>query len=192
MAKVFDLAKNEIKQNDFPDIKVGDVIKVHRRVKEGEKERIQVIEGELIARKHGSQPGATITIRRVSLGVGVELVFPLYSPNTEKIEIVKKQKVRRAKLYYIKRAKRKIKLKEDREALKVILAEEEKKLKKKEAEAKAKKEAEEAKEQAEKEAVKEEKQEEPKKLEKKEEEKKEDKPQDKEVKEEKKKEEKGK
>jgi len=156
MSKVFALAEDKIKKIDHPSFRVGDVIRVHRRVKEGDKERIQIIEGEVIALKHGKQPGSAITLRRVTLGVGVELIFPLYSPQTEKIEIVKKQKVKKAKLYYIKRAKKKIKLKEDREALVEIQKAEEEKQKK----IVEKKKKEEAKEEAKKtEEVKEEKKE---------------------------------
>lgn len=84
------------------DFRAGDTIKVWQRIKEGEKSRLQAFEGMVIARKHGSEPGATVTLRKVSSGVGVERIFPLYSPTIEKIEIVSRSKVRRAKLYYIR------------------------------------------------------------------------------------------
>ena len=84
------------------DFGSGDTIRVWQRVKEGDKSRLQAFEGLVIARKHGREPGATFTVRKVSGGVGVERIFPLYSPTIEKIEIVSHSKVRRAKLYYIR------------------------------------------------------------------------------------------
>lgn len=121
MNTVFSVAKNKIKENSYPPFRVGDKVRVHRRVKEGNKERIQIIEGEIIAHKHGRQPGATITVRRVTLGVAVELVLPLSSPFTEKIKIVKRQKVRRAKLYYLRQSKgKKGRLKENIEETKAM------------------------------------------------------------------------
>lgn len=84
-------------------IKAGDTVKVHQKiVDEKGKTRIQIFEGVVLARKHGDEPGATFTVRKVASGVGVEKIFPLYSPNIDKIEIVKRAKVRRAKLYYIR------------------------------------------------------------------------------------------
>jgi large subunit ribosomal protein L19 len=85
------------------EIRPGDQVRVERRVIEGEKERIQIIEGIVIARKHGNEPGATITVRKIASGVGVEFVFPLKSPQIKKIEIVKNSKVNRAKLYYLRK-----------------------------------------------------------------------------------------
>ena len=121
MNTVFEVAKNKIKHTNFPPFRVGDKIRVHSRVKEGSKERVQIIEGEIIAHKHGKQPGATITVRRVTLGIAVELVLPLFSPYTEKIKIVKRQKVRRAKLYYLRQTKgKKGKLRENIEKTKVM------------------------------------------------------------------------
>lgn len=93
-------------KKDLPDIRPGDTVRVHQKVKEGDKERTQVFEGLVIARKHGREAGSTITVRKVISGVGVERIFPLYSPTIEKIELVKREKVRRAKLYYLRRAKR--------------------------------------------------------------------------------------
>ena len=84
------------------DFRAGDSVRVWQKVKEGDKTRLQAFEGLVIARKHGREPGATFTVRKVSDGIGVERVFPLYSPNIEKIEIVKTGKVRRAKLYYVR------------------------------------------------------------------------------------------
>jgi len=83
-------------------IKAGDTVKVHQRIQDKGKTRIQIFEGIVLARKHGSEPGATFTVRKMASGVGVEKIFPLYSPNIDKIEIVKRSKVRRAKLYFIR------------------------------------------------------------------------------------------
>jgi large subunit ribosomal protein L19 len=83
-------------------IKPGDTVKVHQKIQDKGKTRIQVFDGIVLARKHGNEPGATFTVRKIASGVGVEKVFPLYSPLIDKIEIVKRAKVRRAKLYYIR------------------------------------------------------------------------------------------
>ena len=83
-------------------IKAGDTVRVHQKIEDKGKTRIQVFEGTVLARKHGNEPGATFTVRKVASGVGVEKIFPLYSPTIDKIEIVKRAKVRRAKLYYIR------------------------------------------------------------------------------------------
>lgn len=84
------------------NINSGDTIRVYQKIKEGDKFRTQIFEGLVIARKHGSGDGATITVRKISSGVGVERIFPLRLPAIEKIELVKKSKVRRAKLYYLR------------------------------------------------------------------------------------------
>lgn len=83
-------------------LKAGDTVRVHQKIQDKGKTRIQVFEGLVLARKHGNEAGATFTVRKVASGVGVEKIFPLYSPNIDKIEIVKRAKVRRAKLYYIR------------------------------------------------------------------------------------------
>jgi large subunit ribosomal protein L19 len=83
-------------------IRAGDTVKVHQRIQDKGKTRLQVFEGIVLARKHGNEPGATFTVRKMASGVGVEKIFPLYSPNIDKIEIVKRSKVRRAKLYFIR------------------------------------------------------------------------------------------
>ncbi|MBM6870974.1 50S ribosomal protein L19 [Pseudoflavonifractor phocaeensis] len=88
-------------KEEAPSANVGDTVRVHVRVKEGNRERIQVFEGTVIAKKHGGIE-ESITVRRVSYGVGVEKVFPLHAPAVEKIELVRKGKVRRAKLYYLR------------------------------------------------------------------------------------------
>ena len=87
---------------DIPDFRSGDTIRVHIRIKEGDKERIQVFQG-LEIRKRKGRTGATFTVSKVSYGIGVERIFPLHSPAIEKIEIVSRGKVRRARLYYIRK-----------------------------------------------------------------------------------------
>ena len=99
MDLIKELTKSQVK--DMPAVQVGDTVKVHVKVKEGARERIQVYEGIVIAKKHGGIE-ETITVRRVSYGVGVEKVFPLHAPTVEKIEVVRRGKVRRAKLYYLR------------------------------------------------------------------------------------------
>lgn len=84
-----------------PEVRIGDTVRVHIRIVEGAKERVQVVEG-IVIKMRGSQNRKTITVRKVSFGVGVERIFPLHSPRVEKVEIVKHSKVRRAKLYYLR------------------------------------------------------------------------------------------
>jgi len=84
------------------DIRSGDVVRVHQKIKEKGKIRLQVFEGLVLSRKHGREAGATFTVRATLSGIGVEKIFPLYSPMIDKIEIIRRSKVRRAKLYYIK------------------------------------------------------------------------------------------
>lgn len=86
----------------LPDVRPGDTIKVYQKIKEGDKERLALFEGLVIARKHGKGITATITLRKVVGGIGVERVFPLHSPTIEKIEVLRRSRVRRAKLYYIR------------------------------------------------------------------------------------------
>ena len=86
---------------ELPEVKVGDTVRVHVKIKEGERERSQAFEGTVIARKHGGI-SETFTVRRVSYGVGVERVFPIHSPNIEKVETIRKGRVRRSKLYYLR------------------------------------------------------------------------------------------
>jgi large subunit ribosomal protein L19 len=94
------IAKDSIKENP-PVFEVGDTVKVHVRIKEGEKFRIQIFEGTVIARQHGGI-SETFTVRRLSHGVGVERVFPVHSPVIDKIDVVRHGKIRRAKLYYLR------------------------------------------------------------------------------------------
>lgn len=84
------------------DFKAGDTVRVFLKIEEKGKTRLQSFEGLVLTRKHGTEPGATFTVRRVTSGVGVEKIFPLYSPVIDKIEVVKRSKTRRAKLYYIR------------------------------------------------------------------------------------------
>ena len=84
------------------DMRSGDTVRVYQKIEEKGKTRLQVFEGLVLARKHGTEAGGTFTVRKVASGVGVERVFPLYSPMIDKIEIVKRSRVRRAKLYYIR------------------------------------------------------------------------------------------
>ena len=84
------------------DIRPGDTVRVWQKIQEKDKTRLQAFEGLVIARKHGREPGGTFTVRKIASGVGTERIFPLYSPVIDKIEIVRRAKVRRAKLYYIR------------------------------------------------------------------------------------------
>lgn len=88
-------------KTDIPDFRAGDTVRVHVRVVEGEKERIQVFQGVVIARRGGG-PRETFTVRKISGGIGVERIFPVHSPILDKIEVVRQGKVRRAKLYYLR------------------------------------------------------------------------------------------
>ena len=94
------ISKSSMKEN-VPEINVGDTVKVHVRIQEGEKSRIQVFEGTVIAKKHGGI-SETFTVRRVAHGCGIERVFPVHSPAVDKVEIVRRGVVRRAKLYYLR------------------------------------------------------------------------------------------
>lgn len=84
------------------DFKAGDTVRVWNKILEKGKTRLQAFEGLVLCRKHGAESGATFTIRKVASGVGVERIFPLYSPNVDKIEVIRKSKTRRSKLYYIR------------------------------------------------------------------------------------------
>jgi len=100
-------------KTDLPDLTIGDTVKVHVKIKEGARERIQIFEGTIIAIKHGGI-NKTITVRRISYGVGAEKVFPVHAPNVARIEIVRHGKTRRAKLYYLRnRVGKRARLKQD-------------------------------------------------------------------------------
>jgi len=100
--KVIEFNKTLRAEKQTPQLQAGDVIKVHLRIKEGAKERIQTFEGLVIAVKGGQSSAPTVTVRKVSHGIGVELIIPVLSKNVEKIVLVKRAKVRRAKLYYVR------------------------------------------------------------------------------------------
>ena len=89
------------KKAEPPVVAIGDTVKVHLKVKEGNRERIQIFEGTVIAKKHGGIE-ETFTVRRLSYGIGVEKVFPVHAPSIEKVEVVRHGKLRRAKLYYLR------------------------------------------------------------------------------------------
>ena len=96
-----DLVENTQLRENIPGFQAGDTVKVHVRIKEGNKERLQIFEGIVIARKHGGVR-ETVTVRKVSFGVGVERIFPLHSPMLADIQVVRRGRVRRAKLYYLR------------------------------------------------------------------------------------------
>jgi len=96
--------ESQEEKEKIPEIHPGDTIKIYERVKEKDKIKIHPFEGVVIAKKHGNEIGATITVRTIRSGVGMEKIFPIHSPIIEKIEIVKRGKVRRAKLYYLRKA----------------------------------------------------------------------------------------
>lgn len=100
MRQIVQLEKSFLKE-DLPAFTPGDTVKVHVRIKEGEKERVQAFQGTVIGRR-GSGAGATFTVRKISAGIGVERVFPLHSPNIAKIDLVRSGSVRRSKLYYLR------------------------------------------------------------------------------------------
>ncbi len=93
--------EHEQLKNKIPDLKIGDTVRVHQRIKEGNRERIQVFEG-IIIKKQGGSVNATFTVRRIAYGVGVEKTFLVHSPLVEKVEVVRVGKARRAKLYYLR------------------------------------------------------------------------------------------
>jgi len=128
-SKIEIFTKTQLKK-DLPDVKPGDIVRVYQKIEEvpkksksskkeqnkttpaNEQTRIQAFEGVVLTRKHGKGISATITVRKVISGIGVEKIFPIHSPTIEKIEILKRSKVRRAKLYYLRKAKgKKAKLK---------------------------------------------------------------------------------
>jgi large subunit ribosomal protein L19 len=88
-------------RKDLPDFRVGDTVRVYVKIIEGEKERVQMVEG-IVIRKRGDGTRATFTIRKVSFNIGLERIFPLHSPRIEKLELVRRNKVRRARLYYLR------------------------------------------------------------------------------------------
>ncbi|MBU0598019.1 50S ribosomal protein L19 [Patescibacteria group bacterium] len=108
MPSVHKLNESKLKK-DLPEIRPGYTVVVHQKIIEGEKERIQKFEGMVISRRGGNELTATITVRKISEGVGVEKIFPIHAPTITKIEVTKKARVRRAKLYYLKDYKKRLK-----------------------------------------------------------------------------------
>lgn len=104
-------------ESKLEKLQVGWTVKVHQKIKEGDKTRTQAFEGTVIARKHGNETGGTITIRKVSDGIGIEKTFPVYLPSIEKVQVLKKSGVRRSKLYYLRdKSSREIKKKMKQES----------------------------------------------------------------------------
>ncbi len=101
---VIEALEREQMRLDIPDFRAGDTVKVHAKIKEGDKERIQIFQGVVIRKRKGKM-GATFTVRKVSYGIGVERIFPVHSPNIDKVEIVSRGKVRRSRLYYMRKLK---------------------------------------------------------------------------------------
>lgn len=116
MANVIDTLADAVKRDDLPSFRAGDTLKVHVKVVEGNRSRVQIFQGVCI-RVQGSGVGRTFTVRKVSFGVGVERTFPLHTPIIDKVEVVTRGDVRRAKLYYLRNLRGKAaKIKEKREA----------------------------------------------------------------------------
>lgn len=105
-------------------IQTGNTVKVWQKIKEGEKTRLQAFEGLVIAHKHGYEPGGTFTVRKISEGVGVERIFPVFSPNIDKVDLIRKSKSRKSKLYYVREKA----AKEIRRKMKYIKDEQKKKI----------------------------------------------------------------
>ncbi|GGZ18565.1 50S ribosomal protein L19 [Echinicola pacifica] len=104
MSELLKIVEEEYKdiRATFPSFKAGDTINVHVRIKEGNKERVQQFQGTVIQRKNVNSNGETFTVRKISSGIGVERIFPILSPSIEKIELLRRGKVRRARLYYLR------------------------------------------------------------------------------------------
>jgi large subunit ribosomal protein L19 len=97
-----EMLEREQMRTDIPTFRAGDTIKVHAKIKEGDKERIQVFQGVVIRKRNGNS-GATFTVRKISYGIGVERIFPIHSPAIDKVEILTRGKVRRARIYYLRK-----------------------------------------------------------------------------------------
>lgn len=102
MDKIKLFQSKNMDHNKFEGLKPGWTVKIYQKIKEGEKTRTQAFEGLIIARKHGGEAGGTVTVRKISAGVGVEKTFPVFLPTIGKVEVVRKSKVRRSKLYYLR------------------------------------------------------------------------------------------
>ncbi len=101
MSNLVESLQKEQMRGDLPDFRIGDTVKVHVKIREGDKERVQVFEGVVI-RHHKGLMGASFTVRKVSYGVGVERIFPLHSPQMDRIEVLRRGRVRRSRLYYLR------------------------------------------------------------------------------------------
>ncbi|MEK7603812.1 MAG: 50S ribosomal protein L19 [Patescibacteria group bacterium] len=115
--------QNNSGQNSYPDLKTGWTVKVYQKIKEGDKTRVQAFEGIIVARKHGNEPGGTITVRKVSGGIGVEKTFPVHLPTITKIEVTKRADTRKSKLYYLrdksaKETRKKMKVRQNTQEIK--------------------------------------------------------------------------
>jgi len=118
MNPIIDKIPNQIRPEKLDSFRVGDTVKVHQKIREGEKERVQIFSGIVIA-KQGYKAGETFTVRKVSFGEGVERIYPVNSPNVVRVEVTREGKVRRAKLNYLRdRVGKKAKVKEKRRAAK--------------------------------------------------------------------------
>ena len=102
MEKIYQYNQKGPAIKKYPDLKSGDIVKIHRKIKEGDKERVQIFEGIIVSIKGKQSSSPMVTVRRVSFGTGVEITVPLCSPAISKIEVVKSAKVRRSKLYYLR------------------------------------------------------------------------------------------
>jgi large subunit ribosomal protein L19 len=143
-----------LKRTDIPEIQTGDIVRVHKKIKEGDKERIQIIKGLVISIKGKQSSSPTITVRRD----GVEMIFPIYLPTIEKIEILRHSKIRRSKLYYMRERSgksAKMKIKDFSEKEKTAIKEETNKLKQEKEESKKKSQAKQKEKEAEKKSSKE-------------------------------------
>ena len=101
MASLLEMIERDHMRVDIPAFRIGDTVKVHVKIREGDKERIQIFEG-LIIRTHRAKMGATFTVRKVSYGVGVERIFPVHSPQIDRLEILRRGRIRRSRLYYLR------------------------------------------------------------------------------------------
>ena len=102
-AEIIKEIEEEQKKKEIPEFNVGDTVKVHNKIREGNRERIQIFEGTVLKKQGGDSARATFTVRKISNGVGVEKTWPLHSPNVEKVEVTRRGKVRRNKLFYLRK-----------------------------------------------------------------------------------------
>ncbi|MBQ8956750.1 MAG: 50S ribosomal protein L19 [Lachnospiraceae bacterium] len=102
-AEIIKEIEEEQKKKEVPEFNVGDTVRVHNKIREGNRERIQVFEGTVLKKQGGNSSRATFTVRKISNGVGVEKTWPMHSPNVEKVEVTRRGKVRRNKLFYLRK-----------------------------------------------------------------------------------------